>query len=107
MHGSYGFERYARPKLNAAIIIGGLATSVLFICVLCSNAGNAEGLGLSANKSRPDLIISGPFGEYKIYGADRLLAPVIEQGRMMNKIEAMENHNQFEHLSPNPEDYIK
>lgn len=106
MHGSYGFERYARPKINAAIIITGALLAVLATCELCRNALPPQA-PMQFGRPRPDITIQSPFGEYKIYGAQDWIEPLIEQGRMMNKIEALENHNQFEHLSPNPEDYIK
>ena len=54
------------------------------------------------------VVISVPgLGRVTVDGAQDLLEPVVEQGRRMNKIEALENHNQFEHLSPNPEDYVR
>ena len=54
------------------------------------------------------IVVNVPgLGRVTVDGAGELLEPVVEQGRRMNKIEAMENHNQFEHLSPNPEDYVR
>jgi hypothetical protein len=46
-------------------------------------------------------------GRIEIDGAHELIAPIIEQGQMMNKIEAMENNKQWPEMSPNPEDYLR
>ena len=60
---------------------------------------------VSSYTTEADIVIKGPLGEHKVYGAKDWLSPIIEQGQRMNKIEAVENHAQFPHLSPNPEDY--
>jgi len=88
-----------RLLLVAAVLAGAVGAT----CCLCTRALPAEREIVRGRK--PDLIVSGPFGEYKIYGAHDWLAPVIEQGRRMNQIEAKENHSVDPTLSPYPEEY--
>ena len=88
------------------IVFTGFALAIGATCELCRENGKHTQTFETAG-SQPDITIDGPLGTYKIYGAKEWLEPVVRQGRMMNKIEALENHNQFPHLSGNPEDYLK
>ena len=86
--------------------IGSLVT-VIGTFAICSTLSREREAQEDYRRRPGTITIETWAGRIEIDGAQELIAPIIEQGQMMNKIEATENNKQWPEMSPNPEDYLR
>lgn len=90
------------------IILSGMLGAFLTVIVMCHTLSQDIEDNEFYRRKEGVVVITDPTGmRWEIEGLDEWLNPVIEQGKRMNKIEAMENHAQFPYLSDSPEDYVR
>lgn len=101
----YAAAKIAR-RWKTIIPLFGISCAALTVCGMCWIGTIPPQRMQDKPKKHGVVIVTGPGGfKWEIEGLGNLIAPIIEQGKTMNKIEAMENHAQFPWMSDNPKDY--